>query len=115
MTNDSGLFKRRDELEKEGWYPVEGNHWKKGEAEVVPLYVGRMVHNYDHRSASVEVNAENLHNPASSDGLGAAIKADPSAYPVPQFWVAASSVPEAERRSWAIGFRDIARGTDART
>lgn len=115
MTNDSGLFKRRDELEKEGWYPVEGNRWKKGEAEVVPLYVGRMVHNYDHRSASVEVNAENLHNAASSDGLGAAIKADPSAYPTPQFWVAASSVPEAERRSWAIGFRDIARATDVRT
>ena len=115
MTNDSGLFKRRDELEKEGWYPVEGNRWKKGEAEVVALYVGRMVHIYDHRSASVEVNAENLHHSASSDGLGAAIKADPSAYPTPQFWVAASSVPEAERRTWAIGFRDIARATDVRT
>lgn len=115
MTNDSALFKRRDELEKEGWYPVEGNRWRKGEAEAVPLYVGRMVHNYDHRSASVEVNAENLHNAASSDGLGDAIKADPSAYPTPQFWAATSSVPEAERRSWAIGFRDIARATDART
>ncbi len=37
MTNDAGLFLRRDELEAQGWYPVELNRWKKGKAEAVPL------------------------------------------------------------------------------
>ena len=34
---------------------------------------------------------------------------------MPQFWVSATDVPEADRREWTIGFRDIARATDVRT
>lgn len=113
MTNDSHLFKRRDELECEGWYPVAGNRWRKGRAEAVPLYVGRMIYNYDHRSANITVNEDNLHNAALSAGLTATQKADPGCFPLPQYWIADSDVPE--RRAWAIGFRDIARATDMRT
>jgi len=115
MTNDSGLFKRRDELEAQGWYPVGMNHWKKGEVEAVPLYVGRMIYNYDHRSSHVTTNEENLHNAALSSNLTAAEKALPNRYATPQYWVSESDVPENQRRSWAIGFRDIARATDMRT
>jgi hypothetical protein len=115
MTNDSSLFKRNDELETQGWYPVGMNHWRKGEAEAVPLYVGRMIYNYDHRSSHVTTNEENLHNAALSNNLTAAEKALPERYPTPQYWVSESDVPENERRSWAIGFRDIARATDMRT
>ena len=115
MTNDSGLFKRRDELEREGWYPVAGNRWKKGAIEAVPLYVGRMMHLYDHRSASVEVNSENLHNAALSGSLDNVHKAKPDVYPEPQYWVPVSDIPKKESREWAIGFRDIARATDVRT
>jgi hypothetical protein len=115
MTNDSGLFKRRDELEKEGWYPVGGNRWKKGEAEAVPLYVGRMIYNYDHRSSHVTTNEENLHNAALSTNLTTVEKALSDHYPTPQYWVSESDVPENERRQWALGFRDIARATDMRT
>jgi len=40
MTNDSHLFKRRDELDAEGFYPVGGNVWRKGnEAYSAPLQV----------------------------------------------------------------------------
>ncbi len=115
MTNDSGLFKRRDELEAQGWYPLGGNRWKKGEAEAVPLYVGRMIYNYDHRSSHVTTNEENLHNAALSANLSAVEKAKPDCFPTPQYWVSKSDVPEKERREWAIGFRDIARATDMRT
>lgn len=115
MTSDSNLFKRRDELEKEGWYPVEGNRWKKGNAEALPLYVGRMIHHYDHRASGVGVNEKNVHNPAFSQQLDSSEKRDPGCYPHPQYWVAQSDVPKEERRDWAIGFRDIARGTDERT
>jgi hypothetical protein len=115
MTNDSGLFNRRDELERDGWYPVVGNRWKKGEIEAVPLFVGRMIHIYDHRSASVEVNSENLHNAALSGALDSAHKAKPDVYPDPQYWVRVDDIAEQKDRKWAIGFRDIARATDVRT
>ncbi len=115
MTNDSRLFKRRDEMEKAGWYPVEHNRYKKGEAIAVPLHVGRMIHNYDHRSAHVIVDSDNLHNPASSSELDTAQKMRPDAYPAPQYWVPMSDVPAKERRDWCLGYRDIARATDVRT
>ena len=115
MTNDSGLFLTCAELEKQGYAPAALNCWRKGDDEAVPLYVGRMMHQYDHRHASVTVNDENLHNAASGSTLSADEKADPLVFPEPQYWVARESVPEAQRLDWAIGFRDIARATDVRT
>jgi hypothetical protein len=102
MTNDSHLFLTRDEVAKQG-------------GEAVPLYVGRMIHQYDHRFASVTVNEANLHNAAFGAALSAREKADPALAPVPQYWVRPDAVPEDLRRPWALGFRDIARATDVRT
>ena len=65
MTNDSHLFRTSERLKNEGFYPVEGNRWKKGEELYFPLYEGKMVQAYDHRAASVIVNPENLNRPAS--------------------------------------------------
>ena len=77
MTNDSGLFKTRSELEVEGWYPVDGNRWQKSQRECVPLYVGRMIRNYDHRAASVGVKPENIHNVAQSEACPSRAKTGP--------------------------------------
>ena len=115
MTNDSGRFLKPDELERQGWQRAPLNRWRKGKDEAWPLYVGRMIHQYDHRSASVEVNEANLKVATLSDRTGSAAKADPSAFPAPQYWVDAEAVPAPLRRTWALGFRDIARATDVRT
>ena len=115
MTNDSGRFLKPDELERQGWQRAPLNRWRKGKGEAWPLYVGRMIHQYDHRSASVEVNEANLKVATLSDRTGSAAKADPSAFPAPQYWVDAKAVPAPLRRTWALGFRDIARATDVRT
>lgn len=115
MTNDSNLFHTSAELEANGWYPVACGHWRKGSAEMLPLYVGRMVHHYDHRAASVTVNVENLHNAALSGAVSGDQKADPEFFPTPQYWVPADAPQLEEHSGWAIGFRDIARSTDART
>ena len=53
MTNDSHLFRTATELDTEGFYPVEGNRWKRGEKLYLPLYQGRMIHQFDHRANSV--------------------------------------------------------------
>ncbi|MDP2784406.1 MAG: hypothetical protein Q8O38_07435 [Sulfurimicrobium sp.] len=115
MTNDSGLFKRRDELEKEGWYPVSGNRWKKGEAEAVPLYEGKMVQMYDHRAASVVVNVDNLHRPAQQESATAAQHTDPNFLPMPQFWVDAAEVRKQYAGEWVLGFKDVTAPTNVRT
>ncbi len=115
MTNDSGLFKRADELQVDGWYPVAGGHWKKGTAEMLPLYVGRMIQHYDHRAANVTVNEENLHNAALSLVVTDEQHRDPNFFPTPQYWVPSDSEQLQDYAGWAIGFRDIARATDVRT
>lgn len=116
MTNDSGLFRTRSELEEqEGAYHAGGNVYRNAGGDWVPLYVGRMIHIYDHRAASVKVNEANLHNAALSGEITWREKADPTFAPMPQFWVPASATTLPAGTNWAIAFRDIARATDART
>ena len=116
MTNDSGLFRTRAELEeREGAYPIGGNRFGSSSGDWVPLYVGRMIHQFDHRAASVEVNAENLHNAALSGDISAKQKADPTFVPTPQYWVPESKASFPAGLAWTIAFRDIARATDVRT
>lgn len=115
MTNDSHLFKRRDELEKEGWYPVGANRWKKGEAEAVPLYEGKMVQMYDHRAANVVMNADNLHRPAQQEASSAAQHADPAFSPTPQFYVSTADVRQQWKGEWAIAYKSITAPTNMRT
>lgn len=113
MTNDSHLFRTRAELEeREGAWPSGGNRFASAAGEWVPLYVGRMIHQFDHRAASVVVNADNLHNAAFSGDVTSAQKENPAFLPSSQFWVL-DQQRDASRPS--IAFRDIARATDART
>ena len=65
MTNDSGLFRTRAELEeREGAWPVGGNRFASPSGDWVPLYEGKMVQAFDHRAANIVVNPENQHRPA---------------------------------------------------
>ena len=63
MTSDSHLFRTVTQLDAAGFYPVEGNRWKRGEELYLPLYQGRMIHQFDHRANSVRINRESTHNP----------------------------------------------------
>lgn len=115
MTNDSHLFKRRDELEAQGWYPIGTNHWKKGEAEAVPLYAGRMIWHYDHRAAGIGVNEENQQVATVTDGTSLKQKMQPDFAPTPQYWVATSDLPEYCDTGWFLGYRAISNPTNVRT
>ncbi len=115
MTNDAGLFKKREELEKEGFYPVEGNRLKKGEAEYVPLYVGKMIWHFDHRASSVSVSQEAIHVAAGSDNTTIEQHEDQNFYPAAQFWVPTKEIRWNSKTKWLLGFRDITNPTNART
>ncbi len=117
MTNDSHLFRTAAELEGAGCYPVAGNRWKRGEEEWLPLYQGRMIWQFDHRANSVRVNPQSTHNPYVSEPVTEDQHKDPSFMPQSRYWVPASDVERSlsQSKGWTLGFRDIARSTDART
>ena len=117
MANDSQLFRTAAQLQSAGFYPVKGNRWKKGDELFVPLYQGRMIHQFDHRANSVRVNPESTHNPYLSEEVTQAQHADSEYLPQSQYWVPIMEVESAitNERGHAIAFRDIARPTDVRT
>ena len=117
MTSDSDLFRTAAQLESNGFYPVEGNRWKRGDELHLPLYQGLMIHQFDHRANSVRVNPENIHNPYLSEEVTETQHTDSGFLPLSQYWVPAKQVEEVipRARGYALGFRDIARSTDVRT
>ena len=117
MTNDSHLFRTAAQLDAEGFYPVEGNRWRKGDELYLPLYQGRMIHQFDHRANSVRVNPESTHNPYLSEEVNAEQHADPGFLPQSQYWIPEKQVAGSKNGeiNYSIGFRDIARSSDART
>ena len=117
MTNDSHLFRTAAQLDDDGFYPVLGNRWKRGETLYLPLYQGRMIWHFDHRANSVRVNPESTHNPYLSEPVTEKQHADPSFLPQTQYWIPAVEVETAlpKSKGWTLGFRDIARPTDVRT
>ena len=115
MTNDSYLFRTAAQLESAGFYPVQGNLWKRGEELYLPLYEGKMVQGFDHRAASVVVNPQNLNRPAQPREASIAEHTNQNWFPEPQFWVGADSFEWPEGLGWAIGFKDVTAPTNIRT
>ena len=59
MTNDSHLFRTREELEeREAAWPIGGNRFDSPSGKWLPLYEGKMVQAFDYRAASVVVNPD---------------------------------------------------------
>ena len=115
MTNDSKHFRTAVQLEAANFYPVESNHYKKGEDLYVPLYEGKMVQAYDHRAASVVVNPENLNRPALPREATFDQHSNPDWSPTPQFWVPHSECGWGSESHWVFGFKEITAPTNSRT
>ena len=114
MTNDSNLFLKADELNKQGFKPAGLNRWVNGAGlEALPLYEGKMVQMYDHRAADVVLNSENLHRAAQPEMISIIEKTSASRYPTPQFFVSASEV-RANPYPWALGYKEISAPTNER-
>ena len=115
MTNDSHLFRTAAQLEDAGFYPVQGNRWKRGEDLYQPLYEGKMVQAFDHRAASVVVNLQNLNRPAQPRETTEEQHADSNWLPDPQFWIDQRETAWPQDLEWAIGFKDVTAPTNVRT
>ena len=115
MTNDSHLFKTAAQLDAEGFYPVEGNRWKRGDEIYLPLYEGKMVQAFDHRAASVVVNPENLNRPAQPREATLEEHTNPDWLPNHQYWVPESECGWTSGSNWVLGFKEITAPTNVRT
>ena len=115
MTNDSGLFRTRSELEEqEGAYPVGGNRFASPSGDWVPLYEGKMVQAFDHRAASVVVNPENQHRPAQPVPTTPEQHRNADWLPEPQFWVLEkeTGIPGTP---FILGFKHVTAPTNIRS
>ena len=115
MTNDSHLFRTAVQLDSAGFYPVQGNCWKRGEEMYLSLYEGKMVQAFDHRAASVVVNEANLNRPAQPHDATLEEHSDTGWLPSPQFWVPANSCDWPDQLEWTIAIKHVTAPTNIRT
>ena len=115
MTNDSHHFRTAERMDAEGFYPVQGNRWKKGQEVYLPLYEGKMVQAFDHRAASVVVNPKNLNRPAQPREATTEEHGNPDWLPDPQFWVSEDEPGWPEELEWGVAFKDVTSPTNVRT
>lgn len=114
MTNDSGLFRTREELEgQERAWPIGNNRYGSSKGEWVPLYEGKMVQAFDHRAASVVIKPENQHRPAQPVSATLGQHQDPSWLPAPQYWVLESETEPAH--AFLLAFKDVTAPTNVRS
>lgn len=131
MSNDSHLFRTRQELEEAGG-TLEGNRWKVPKTVSVngkvvkeglwlPLYEAKMIHHFDHRWATYEILTQAKGKKAAGQPATRAVtlaeKQDPNFVVMPRYWVHEREVDRAAAtdRGWFLGFRDITNTTNQRT
>ena len=116
MSNDSHLFRTREELEdEEGAYPLGGNRFNSPSGEWVPLYEGKMVQAYDHRAADVVSKDANLFRPGQQESIPVAEKENFSRLPNPRYYVKDDAGRWQWDNAWVVAMKDITAATNMRT
>ena len=116
-THDSYLFQTSAQLDERGFYPIKFNRWKKGKELYLPLYEGKMVSPFDHRSASIEMNPDNLNRQGQPKESTLEELKNPNFLPEPAYWVPEAKVSVAFPQSmgWTLVYRRITAPTNSRT
>ena len=137
MSNDSGLFRTREQLEHSGWC-LEDNAFVKGDERYLPLYEAKLFHQYDHRFATFDDANQRTLSAGNARNLTSEEKADRGIVVTPRYWVpekevnhrlggtgapgistaAPSTRPDTlhtRQASPQLTFRQIVRATDERT
>ena len=115
MANDSYLFSTREQLESEGFYPIDGNRWKRGTEIYLPLYEGKMVQAFDHRAASIISRHENLFRPGQPDRTLYEEYLNSTFSPRPRYWISQNERGTTQNLNWFLAFKDITASTNVRT
>jgi hypothetical protein len=109
MSNDSRLFRTREQLEADGATLI-GNVFTRGTDRWLPLYEAKMLHQFDHRWAT--------YDGGTARDMTDAEKEDPACLATPCYWLPVAEVLsrlDGEDRSWHLSWRDISKPTNERT
>ena len=110
MSNDSSLFRSRQQLEVEGWR-LEGNVFTRLDKKYLPLYEAKLIHQFDHRWATYEGE--------ETRDLTLLEKGSPECLVMPRYWVLDAEVAHQLEGKWSnqwlVTSRMMARSTDERT
>jgi len=115
MSNDSHLFKTKQQLEDMG-FELQGNHFVKGEKRYLPLYEAKMMHHFNHRFGDYADLPEGSDSTQLPEVLIARLR-DPDYEPLPRYWVLEDEVTKAAGKTskYWLGLRDITNTTNERT
>lgn len=119
MSNDSHLFRTREQLESEGWC-LSGNIFRKKGQDYLPLYEAKMTNLFDHRHGSI--TGANIADMSGVPAEATTVEQHEDAmhFALPRYWVRGEDV-EARlsetgwKKQFLITTRDVARATDVRT
>ena len=118
MANDSGLFRTRAELASAGWR-VDAERFEKDGEVMLPLYEAKMIHQFDHRFGSYEIQSEAQANQGKLPELDHAAHANAERITLSRYWVhedeVAARLADTWDRHWMLGWRNVARASDMRT
>lgn len=112
MSNDSHLFRTREQLEAEG-FVVWSNQMKRGEEIWLPLYESKMIWHYDHRFGSYEGVESRTSTQTPTPTLEQ--YQNPNHKILPWYWVEKNTVFGKMNENFVIGFRRITNNTNERT
>jgi hypothetical protein len=117
QTNDAELFHTAADLHKKG-FKRAGALWKKGKQTFLPLYEAKMVQAYDHRAASVVVDAANWMRQGQTEPTTSVQHQNPEFTAEPRYWVDEKTVSlflgEAEAPAY-LCYKDVTSSTNQRT
>ena len=125
MTNDTNVFEdnKFETLKNEGFHLEDGNIFTDGDEKYLPLYEGKLFHQFDHRFGTFDgIQQENRYGTkAETRTLPDDEKSDPEIEPIPRYWVKEDDFQKARENidwnnEWIFTFRNTARShTDIRT
>jgi len=115
MTTASNLFIKQDTLYKAGARLIS-NRFYHNEKIFYPLYEGKMISLFDHRSASVVIT-DNVVRSGQGQLTEDSLKKDLDYEPIPRFWVDESnfSVNENWNHNWLFVYKKVTSPTNERT
>ena len=93
MSNDSGLFRTREQLEQNGWI-LEGNVFLKEDERYLPLYEAKLFHQYDHRFATFQDADDHAISAGNARDMMTNEKTDHESVVIPRYWVPAEEVSQ---------------------
>ena len=98
MSNDSHLFRTRQQLESDAW-ALAGNIFERGGERYLPLYEAKLFHQYDHCFATFGGVRDIQARKGNARNVSADEKQDASAVILPRYWIAEKEVAQRLNKS----------------